>query len=198
MLRAIIGHIVGSSLERRAWKGKDIFQIDFNHTFTFDTILTLAVAKCLLVDKSHSCEGLVGGLQILDNQYINHRYSSTFYDWMLSDRMEQYMSKWNGSAMRVSTIGLYASFLDEALELAQVSEVTHNSIEGIIGTQAIASCVYLAQYGTSKEHIRWYIEVKFGYKLSFTIDSIRDSYKLSWVHFVTAPQAICSFRDSTH
>lgn len=45
MLGAIIGDIVGSSLEGKSWTGEDVFQIDSNHTFTDDTILTLAVAK---------------------------------------------------------------------------------------------------------------------------------------------------------
>lgn len=197
MLGAIIGDIVGSSLEGKSWKGEDVFQIGPNHTFTDDTILTLAVAKWLLLDKKHSQEGLVGWMQILGNKYIDHGFSSTFYYWLLSDRMEPYESKGNGSAMRVSPVGLYASSLDEALELARISaEVTHNSEEGICGAQAIASCVYLAKHGYSKEYIRGYIEGKFDYNLSFSINSIKDTYRHSWECSGTVPQAICSFLDS--
>lgn len=198
MLGAIIGDIVGSSLEGKSWKGEDVFQIGPNHTFTDDTILTLAVAKWLLLDKKHSHEGLVGWMQILGNKYIDHGFSSTFYYWLLNDRMEPYASRGNGSAMRVSPVGLYASSLDEALELAQISaEVTHNSKEGVCGAQAIASCVYLAKHGYPKEYIRGYIEGKFGYNLSFSISSIKESYIHSWECSGTVPQAICSFLDSS-
>ena len=111
--------------------------------------------------------------------------------------MEPYASKGNGSAMRVSPVGLYASSLDEALELARISaEVTHNSEEGVCGAQAIASCVYLAKHGYSKEYIRGYIEGKFNYNLGFSINSIKDTYRHSWECSGTVPQAICSFLDS--
>lgn len=197
MLGAIIGDIVGSPIEGKSYKGEDIFQIGPDHTFTDDTILTLAVAKWLLVDKMHSHEGLVGWMQILGNKYINHGFSSTFYYWLLSDKMEPYESKGNGSAMRVSPIGLYASSLDETLELARISaEVTHNSKEGICGAQAIASCVYLAKHGYPKEYIRGYIEGKFEYNLNFSMNSIKDTYRHSWECSGTVPQAICSFLDS--
>lgn len=196
MLGAIVGDIVGSFLEGKTWKGEDIFLINNQHSFTDDTVLTLAVAKWLMVDKKHSHEGLVGWLQILGNQYINYGFSATFYYWLLSDKMEPYESKGNGAAMRVSPVAYYANSLEETLELAKISaEVTHNSTEGIKGAQAVAACVFLAKTGKTKEYIRGYIEGRFGYDLSFPIKEIRNTYRHSWECEGTVPQAIRAFLD---
>ena len=60
MLGAIVGDIVGSSYEGGSCKGHNVFDLSCGNRFTDDTVLTLAVAKWLIVDKNHSHEGLVG------------------------------------------------------------------------------------------------------------------------------------------
>ena len=70
----------------------------------------------------------------------------------------------NGSAMRVSPVGFACDNLDDVLSQAKRSaEVTHDHPEGIKGAQAVASAVFLARTGQSKEQIKNYVERAFGY-----------------------------------
>lgn len=194
---AIIGDILGSPYEGDKCIGRNITELSPANRFTDDTVMTIAVAKWLLMDKNHSHEGLVGWMQILGNRHLDVGYSATFYYWLLSDRMEPYESKGNGSAMRVSPIGLYGDSLEEVLNLARISaEVTHNTDSGIAGAQAIAASVFLARKGYSKDYIRGYITGKFGYNLDLNIDEIRQNYVHSWKCEGTVPQAITAFLDA--
>lgn len=80
----------------------------------------------------------------LGRKYPNAGYSDMFFKWLMCDNPKPYNSFGNGSAMRVSHVGLYASSLEEALELTRVTApVSHNHPEGIKGAQALAGSVFL-------------------------------------------------------
>lgn len=155
MLGAIIGDIVGSAYEFNNTKKKDFHLFTPKSKFTDDTVMTLAVAEWLTVDKEHSKEGLVLRMQTLGRQYPTAGYGGSFMRWLYNQKPEPYNSCGNGSAMRVSPVAFYAHSLDEALTLATISaEVTHNHPEGIKGARAVASAIYLARAGASKEEIK--------------------------------------------
>ena len=98
--------------------------------------------------------------------------------------------------MRVSPIGLYADTLEVVLRLSKLSaEVTHNHVEGVKGAQAIATAVFLARKGESKEAIRNYIEKQFGYDLHAHIEDIREVYAFDASCQGSVPQAIIAFLD---
>ena len=100
--------------------------------------------------------------------------------------------------MRVSPVGFCARSLEEALDLAkQSAEVTHSHPEGIKGAQAIASAIFLAREGRSKEEIRDYIEQTFGYNLHRTCDEIRPTYPFNMTCEGSCPEAIIAFLEST-
>jgi ADP-ribosylglycohydrolase len=108
-----------------------------------------------------------------------------------------YNSYGNGSGMRVSPVGFYARSLKEALKLAEESaEVTHNHPEGIKGAQTIASAIYLARMGKSKQEIKEYIEDEFDYDLSRTCDEIRPDYCFNETCQGCCPEAIIAFLES--
>lgn len=63
MLGAIIGDIVGSTREWRNVKTEDFELLPTGSRFTDDTVMTLAVAKWLMDDPSHSTASLVRIMQ---------------------------------------------------------------------------------------------------------------------------------------
>lgn len=179
MLGAIIGDIVGSTRERHNIKTEDFELVPNGSHFTDDTVMTLAVAEWLMSDSRHSAKTLVECMQRLGRKYPHAGYGGKFRKWLMSDNPQPYGSFGNGSAMRVSPVGLYANSLDEALELARITaSVTHNHPEGIKGAQAIAGCVFLHKNISvcAEREIRRFIAEKIGYDLDFNLEDIRDSY----------------------
>ena len=178
MLGAIIGDIVGSTREWHNIKTEDFELVPKGSRFTDDTVMTLAVAEWLMTDPEHHSETLVACMQRLGRKYPNAGYGKLFSMWLMSDHPQPYNSFGNGSAMRVSPVGLYANSLEEALELARITaSVTHNHPEGIKGAQAIAGCVFVKKNaGWNSEEIGRFIREKIGYNLDFNLDDVRDAY----------------------
>ena len=144
MKGAIIGDIIGSIYEFHNIKTKDFPLFSPKCFFTDDTVMTLAVAEWLMTDPEHQPETLVECMQRLGRKYPYAGYGKMFSQWLMADHPQPYYSFGNGSAMRVSPVGLYANSLEEALELARITaSVSHNHPEGIKGAQAIAGCVFL-------------------------------------------------------
>jgi len=127
-------------------------------------------------------------------KYPGKGYGGSFHKWAASVSMEPYNSFGNGSAMRVSPVGWAYNSLEEVLEKAKESaEVTHNHPEGIKGAQATAASIFLARTGNSKEAIKEYIELNFGYDLNLEIEELRSTYSFDESCQGTVPQAIYTF-----
>lgn len=125
-------------------------------------------------------------------------YGGYFRRWLATDACEPYSSWGNGSAMRVSSIGWWFDTLEETEIMAEVSaSVTHNHAEGVKGAQATAAAIFLARIGKAKKEIQSYIENKYGYDLSRTLDEIRPTYKFDASCQGTVPEAIIAFLEST-
>lgn len=198
MLGAIIGDIVGSTREWHNIKTENFELLPPGSRFTDDTVMTLAVAQWLMTDPDHCPETLVDCMQRMGNQYPRAGYGHRFSEWLASDNPQPYGSYGNGSAMRVSPVGLYAQSLDEALELARITaSVTHNHPEGIKGAQAIAACVFLKKNDTfdSAEEIKEYIVGTFGYNLDIDLNVLRRTYRFDVTCQGSVPVAIKAFLD---
>ena len=144
MLGAIIGDIVGSTREWHNIKTEDFELVPKGSRFTDDTVMTHAVAEWLMTDPEHHSETLVACMQRLGRKYPNAGYGKLFSMWLMMDHPQSYISVGNGSAKRVSPVGLYANSLEEALEFARITaSVTHNQPAGIKGRQAIADCFFV-------------------------------------------------------
>lgn len=76
---------------------------------------------------------------------------------------------------------------------ALTASVSHNHPEGIKGAEAIASAIFLARNGSSKEDIKNYIINEFGYDLSRICDEIRPEYHHVETCQGTVPEAITAF-----
>lgn len=178
MLGAIIGDIVGSTREWRNIRTEDFELIPKGSRFTDDTVMTLAVAEWLMTDPEHKPGTLVACMQRLGRRYPNAGYGGMFRKWLASDNPQPYGSFGNGSAMRVSPVGLYANSLDEALELARITaSVSHDHPEGIKGAQAVAGCIFIKKTEwADSDKIRRFIRERIGYDLDFKLEDIRDGY----------------------
>ena len=200
MYGAMTGDVVGSVYEFQHIKTKNFELFPEKATFTDDTVMTIAVARALMSYKKHGGdfkEILVEQMQYLGNKYPHAGYGGMFFEWLHDPNPEPYNSYGNGSAMRVSPIGLYANSMEEALDLAKLSaEVTHNHPEGIKGAQATAAAVFLAKTGESRDYIRAYIHHYF-YPLDFTLDEIRENYSFDVTCQGSVPPAIVAFLESS-
>ena len=110
MIGAIIGDIVGSRFEFDNFKSKDFEMFDSECDFTDDTVMTLAIAKALLLCDTNSDhesfkKELVAVMHEVGMRYPGCGYGGRFYEWMMENRTEPYNSYGNGSAMRVSPVG---------------------------------------------------------------------------------------------
>ena len=199
MLGAIVGDIIGSAYEFKNTKRKEFHLFTPKSKFTDDTVMTLAVARWLCGDKEHRKETLVRHMQELGRRYPTAGYGGSFMRWLYNPEPQPYNSYGNGSAMRVSPVAFYAHSLQEALGLAKISaEVTHNHSEGIKGAQAIASSIYLARHGATKEEIKSYVEEQFHYDLSQQLDDIRPTYSYDMSCQHTVPQALLAFLEGAN
>lgn len=200
MLGAIIGDIVGSRFEWHNHRSKD-FELFTNRCFaTDDSIMTLAAAKAIIESKKDLTAlgtAAVKNMQELGRKYPNAGYGGHFGMWLYETDPKPYNSWGNGSAMRVSACGFAADSLEEAIALSKaVTEVTHNHPEGIKGAEATAVAIFMARTGKSIDEIREYIEAHY-YKIDFTLDEIRDTYKFNESCQNTVPQALEAFFEST-
>lgn len=193
MRGAIIGDIIGSTYEfSNKVTSKEFELFPYGSTFTDDTVLTIAV-----YDSLKNSIPLEKSFMKWIEKYPNRGYGGMFFKWILSKKKEPYDSKGNGSAMRVSSVGwLFDTEEDVLREAKRVSEITHNHIEGIETAQAVAMCIYLSRIKKSKEEIKGYIESRFKYDLSKTVDETREEYVRSELAIDTVPQSIICFLDS--
>ena len=208
MFGAFIGDIVGSKYEFNNIKTKTFPLFSQGCDYTDDSIMTVAVAKAIMLSRTEQFEKngegrgfqefLVEIMQDFGKRYPNPTgaYGSSFAKWLRQQNPKPYGSYGNGSAMRVSPCGLAAVTMDEALALARASaSVSHNHPEGIKGAEAVSAAIFMAKNGKSKEEIRQYISEHY-YNLDFTLDSIRDSYEFDGSCQGSVPQAIVAFLES--
>ena len=194
MTGAILGDIVGSRFEFHNHLSKDFSFLTADCCFTDDTVMTCAVAEWLMDDPKHSHEELVKIIHRYGAEYPDWGYGGMFGRWLRDHLTEPYNSFGNGSAMRVSPVGFYASSLDEALQLAQISaEVTHSHPEGIIGAQAVAATIFLLRNGEWVEKGKQFLKDFCFYDLDDIEndwDDIRKFYSFDVTCQGSVPEAI--------
>lgn len=200
MYGAILGDIIGSPYEFDAGeKTKEFPLFSENSVWTDDTVMTIAVADAFLtagLDASEEVlrQQLVKSMRHYGKLFPKAGYGLRFWKWLHSWQPKPYNSCGNGSAMRVSSVAWLYNNLESVRRAARISaEVTHNHPEGIKGAEAIASAIFLARTGHSKEEIKSYIIREFQYDLSRTCDEIRPGYRHVEICQETVPEAITAF-----
>lgn len=192
VLGAIAGDIIGSVHEGCGTKTKDFPLFVEDSRFTDDTVLTVAVAERLLRGGSY-----IDLFHDYFAAYPQAGYGSSFIRWAGYRRREPYNSWGNGSAMRVSPIGIACDTLGEVLTQSRESaEVTHSHPDGVRGAQATAAAVFLARSGCAKTEIKAYIEREFQYDLSEPLDAVRERYSFDVSCQGSVPQSIIAFLEA--
>jgi len=202
MLGAIIGDMIGSPYEWHNVKAKDFKLFRGRSRFTDDSVMTIAVAEALVTAQKQDCLDdeqsvknlLIDAMHKWGNKYPKAGYGGRFYHWLADREREPYNSWGNGSAMRVSPAGWIADDLETTRCLARwTAEVTHNHPEGVKGAEAVASAIFLARTGASKEEIKEYVVNEFAYDLYRTCDEIRPDYEFDVSCQGSVPEAIIAF-----
>jgi len=192
MLGAIAGDIIGSSYEFSGMKDYNFDLFTEWSRFTDDTVLTIAVADCLINNREY--DSTLWGYA---REYNGRGYGGRFSCWMHSNNPMPYNSFGNGSAMRVSPVGWYFDRIEDVLSEARKSaEVTHNHPEGVKGAQAVASSIFLARKGASKEEIKEYITTNFQYNLERSYEDIKPNYCFDVTCQGSVPESIIAFLES--
>ena len=193
MIGAIAGDVIGSIHEYLGTKSMDFELFAPECRFTDDSVLTVAVADCLM-----------NGLDYVDafHEYVlaypDAGYGLRFFQWASSRSRLPYNSWGNGSAMRVAPVAYAFDSLEEVrAHAARSAEVTHNHPEGIKGAQATAVAVFLARRGESKATIKTSLQRAFGYNLNQRLDDLRPMYRFNESCQGTVPQALIAFLEST-
>jgi ADP-ribosylglycohydrolase len=194
MIGAIAGDIIGSIYETRTIKTTDFPLFSARSRFTDDTVLTVAVAYCLLQQADYAT--------VLRNyalRYPKKKYGARFMQWMFAENPIPYNSFGNGSAMRVSPIGYFFNDLPTVLAEAEKSAaITHNHPEGIKGAKAVAAAVYLAKQGENKSYIKEFIADSFSYDLNRTLSEIVKDYEFDVACQGSVPESIIAFLEANN
>jgi ADP-ribosylglycohydrolase len=193
MIGSILGDIIGSTYEFNPSKDYNFQLFTKEMTFTDDSVLTFAVIESLLdkipFDKTIHKWG---------NEYPGRGYGLRFSQWLASENPQPYNSFGNGSAMRVSPVGLVLPSRAQVLNYAKLSaEVTHNHPEGIKGAQAVALAIHLACQGLDKKVIKEEIENEFGYNVSKSYQQIQLVYEFDETCQGSVPESLIAFFEST-
>lgn len=195
IMGAICGDILGSYYEFHATKSVNFQLFPPQSRWTDDTAMTIALARWLMGERTS--ENLIRIMVEIGRKYPNAGFGGRFKRWLHSEDHPSMGSLGNGSAMRVSPVGLIADSLEEALSLAEISaRVSHDHQEGIQGAQAVAAAIYLTRTGSSKQEIKEYISRTFGYDLNRTCDEIRPTYKFESGCAKSVPEAIICWLES--
>lgn len=201
LLGTIIGDIAGSRFELVNNKyGKEF---EFLHKFcryTDDSVMTLAVAKVFLEakeDYSNLEEQVIKSMTEVGRKYLSCGYGPSFYRWIMSEDHKPYGSFGNGSAMRISVVGVVSKSIEEIKKLsAIVTNVSHNHPDSINGSEATAVAIHMALNGKSKDKIKKYIEDNYFKIYDLKIDTMKPQYfHINCVE--TVKQSIGAFLEST-
>ena len=204
MFGAILGDIIGSPYEFDYFNIKTkIFPLfSEKSTFTDDSVMTIAVADAIMntqniSDDNELSANFINSMQKFGRLYPYAGYGANFIYWLADGNPKPYGSVGNGSAMRVSSVAWLFDDLELVRRVARISaSVSHNHPEGIKGAESTASAIFLARKGYSKEEIKHYISVNFGYSFYKTCDDIRPTYQHVESCMETVPEAMTAFFES--
>lgn len=201
MWGAIAGDIIGSRFEFNNHRSKDFELFKLGSYCTDDSIMSVAVAETLLdhdkIDDREFTKDLIATFKMYGKLYPYGGYGSMFGNWIRSSDPKPYLSFGNGSAMRVSSVGWYATSLAQAEHIAKLTAaVTHNHPHGIIGAVVTAGSIYLARTGGSKNDVLDYFR-SFGYVFDTSVDVLRETNKFNETCQITMPVVARCFMEST-
>ena len=202
---SIYGDVIGSYYETHCTKNYD-FKFNKESSFTDDSVLIAAVCKSILNNPTEiskwnirrRAKEYAAQYRQYYSYHPNAGFGNMFAAWAKDPYARNGHSYANGASMRVIPIGYAYYTLEQTLLQAKASCVpTHNHIEAINGAQAVASSIFLARNGESKERIKAYVEKTFKYNLSVTLATIKETHVFDSRTSYSVPPAIIAFLEST-
>lgn len=215
MLGAIIGDIAGSTYEvKEANALKNNTKVSYeervkildkrvplfqdNSSYTDDSVLTGAIAECVLKSgnykdylKTFGEKERALGLDV----YGRSRFGKGFIAWLNSDTIGE--SYGNGCAMRISPIPMYFNELDEILNETYKATITsHNHVDSITATKAVSLAIFMAKNKFSKSEIKKQVEKECDYNLNYDLIDLQQNYRFTSKAKDSVPQAIFCFLES--
>lgn len=194
MIGAIIGDVIGSAYEFHnvRYKGFELF--NDKTKFTDDTVCTIALMDYLLHAEKCDEKNAVKFLHKWTNKYPGAGYGGRFAAWVSSSDPKPYGSYGNGSAMRISPVAWVAKDLEQLKQLSNVvTKITHNHPEGMKGALTVATCIFMARNGSSKEEIKQYAVSQYPQIEDFEYEQLRKNYYFNETCQESVPQAIYCF-----
>ena len=204
MFGAIYGDVIGSYYEVHCTKDYD-FPFQESSTFTDDSVLIAAVCRAIL---NNSGDISKWKIRVRSREYAaqyrqyyhyfpHAGFGNMFAEWAENYHAGNNHSYANGAAMRVIPIGYAYKTLEQTLIQAKASCLpTHNHREAINGAQAVATAIFMARHGESKDSIRTFLQSKFKYDLSISLKEIRSSHVFNSRASYSVPPAIIAFLES--
>lgn len=196
MLGAIIGDLVGSTYEAHNVREKDFPLFTSQSQLTDDSIMTLAVCDIIQKGYINDEDAIIDTLKEWAMAYPDRGYGEEFGQWAFSDDREPYYSCGNGAAMRISPVGWYAKNISEVKSFSKkITKVTHNHPDAFKAAEVVASCIYYARRGKSKDFLKSYIE-KY-YDIDFVYEDLVEENDFDCTCEGSVPQALYCFLIST-
>ena len=198
MLGAIIGDIAGSKYEFNNIKNENFRLLERDCFYTDDTICTIANMDWLLHAEERNDDSAAQFLKKWTNKYLKVSYGGRFVNWIYMKDPKPYGSYGNGSAMRISPVAAVAKNLEELELLSNTfTEITHNHPEGMKGALTVATCIFMALNGHSKEEIKHYAIKQYPKIKTFRYQKLQREYFFNETCQGSVPQAIYCFLIST-
>lgn len=172
MWGSIIGDLAGSVYEYSQIKEVSPIVVDElikeDSFYSDDTILTIAVLDAILNGRDYNKY-----LREYGNSFISYRpdvtpyfktsFSPGFIKWLKSDEVG--LSMGNGAMMRIAPVGFMFDDLDTVKEESEkATSPSHNNSESIKCSQTVASIIYLARNGYSKNEIIDLLDLNISFK----------------------------------
>ena len=214
MYGAIIGDVVGSIyevLEVKELKNKrtrsyderiKIMDLNTNlftnlSSTTDDSILTCAIADAILNNVSYEEKLREYGLREIElgkDIYNRSRFGKGFVNWL--ENKKEGNSFGNGCAMRISPVGYLFDDIETIKKESMLATIpSHNHIDSIKCSEAVATSIYLLRNGYTKEELKKYIENNY-FKLDYNLEDLRHNYKFTSKAIDSVPEAIYCFLES--
>ena len=214
MLGAIIGDVAGSIYEvleineRIKYKTNRSYEdrikvLDKNvplftdeNSVTDDSILTCAIYDAI---KNGHCDyekylreyGLKE-VHLGKDKYGRNPFGSGFIKWL--EYKKEGDSYGNGAAMRVSPICF--DNLKDVIEQSRLATIpSHNQIDAIKSSEAVAVGIFLLRNGFSKESVKECIQKNY-YDLNYDLKDLQKNYTFSSKASNSVPQALFVFFES--
>ncbi|MDQ1918706.1 ADP-ribosylglycohydrolase family protein [Massilia pseudoviolaceinigra] len=149
MLGTLVGDIYGSHYEKSRTPVRTLPELTAAHSFTDDTVITLAVAQHLLTGTP-----LKEAFRTWVAHYPQAGYGKLFAAWALGSSSEELVSWGNGALMRLGPVAALATSLQDARHVAaDITRSTHGHPSAMQAADIYGQLHWAALHGASNAEL---------------------------------------------